>query len=191
MKLLSYGLRDIPLWVICRPCSTLSPASCRSLSWGIWDFSGNHSCGFYVRYLDRTCGYLSFILNLHPNRSGSKLKFLANSPTLSAKQKYPRLYGSSPYLSLNKHYMYIYWVQETFSNLFFILAMNLTNIVFFSVAPRLVFLWIVIVAALATLLLTLSQLINATLTALWVSLFALVVVHHFLRWLNCFNKYRK
>lgn len=59
--------------------------------------------------------------------------------------------------------------------------MNLTNVIFFSVVPRLVFLRIIVVAALAALLLTLPQLINATLTTLWVALFVLIVVHHFLR----------
>ena len=76
-----------------------------------------------------------------------------------------------------EHYIYIL----SMGNLFFALAMNLIDSILFSVAPRLGFLRIVIVAALAALLLTLPQLINATLTAIWVALFALIVVLHFLR----------
>ena len=95
-----------------------------------------------------------------------------------AKQNIHALMAHTSSIPFVEHYIYIL----SMGNLFFALAMNLIDSIFFSIAPRLGFLRIVIrVAALAALLLTLPQLINATLTAIWVALFALIVVLHFLR----------
>ena len=94
-----------------------------------------------------------------------------------AKQNIHALMAHTSSIPFVEYYIYIL----SMGNLFFALAMNLIDSIFFSVAPRLGFLRIVIVAALAALLLTLPQLINATLTAIWVALFALIVVLHFLR----------
>ena len=94
-----------------------------------------------------------------------------------AKQNIHAFMAHTSSIPFVEHYIYIL----SMGNLFFALAMNLIDSILFSVAPRLGFLRIVIVAALAALLLTLPQLINATLTAIWVALFALIIVHHFLR----------